>query len=130
MTKENKKWSCVLLAALAGLFASHSLSAESTERNNSNSLFAKFTSSSSAQNSGSASEETGKRSESATSEPANASGKTYQVKAGQGLWAVAQAAWGSGNEWRRLITLNPALANRPKNSDGSPVIYVGEYLNV
>ena len=52
-----------------------------------------------------------------------ASAKTYQVKAGDCLWSIAEQYYGSGSQYKRLAAANPDIKN-------PNLIYPGQVLTI
>ncbi len=42
--------------------------------------------------------------------------KTYKVKKGDTLWAIAKKQYGDGKQWRKILEVNPDCLSRPSNT--------------
>lgn len=64
--------------------------------------------------------------------PAEATAKTYPVKAGDSLWAIAQKVYGDGSKYPQLYEKNKALIDSRNKGTGNPkyTIYPGQEFKI
>lgn len=64
--------------------------------------------------------------------PAKSTARTYTVKKGDSLWAIARKVYGKGSLWQKIYNANVGVAGKPYTKHGVTysLIYPGQVLNI